>query len=364
MKIESIEYIPTAIERKEEFKIATGSSKTAENVLVKVEGEGEVGWGNAAPNSVTGETTESILKSLRQMKDMLEDRDIEIEEVWEELRKKLPKRPTALAGLDIALHDLRGKLEGKRIFEMFGGKEAGALTDRTMGIMPRDDTVEHASEYVKKGFKALKIKIGLNLMEDAGRISAVREEVGPDIDMWVDANQGYSVQEAITLCQKVEPLDIQFVEQPVKESDLRGLKRVAQETNIPIMADEAMKGPESAEEICSQGMADMVNIKLMKCGGITGGRKIAEIIENHNIDAMVGCMSETVPSIAAAVHLHMSSDNIKYADLDGHFMLSENIATALEFRDSKHFVSKSDGLGISVDRDKIERYRMDLEATR
>ncbi|MGM0405498.1 MAG: mandelate racemase/muconate lactonizing enzyme family protein [Thermoplasmatota archaeon] len=362
MKIEKLEYIPIAIDRSQVFKIATGSELTAENVMVKVHGEGKVGWGNASPNSVTDETTESILKAIKAMKKDIEGRDIEIEEFWMEQREKVPDDMAALAGVDIALYDLKAKIEGKRVFELFDGREKGIVTDRTIGIMERGETVQHAREFMDQGFKALKVKIGLDLYEDIRRLKAIRDEVSPTLDMWVDANQGYTVKEALSLCQKLNDLDIVFIEQPVMVGDEEGLKEVSNRSNIPIMADESIKDYKDAERICYGDMADLINIKLMKCGGITGGRKIVEVLEDYGINAMVGCMGEVVPSLAAAAHLHMTSGNIRYADLDSHFMLKEAVTSGFEFKNGKLWTMDQPGLGFDVSEDKIEEYRMELDA--
>jgi len=361
MKIDSIDTIPIGIDRNEVFKISTGSSLTAENVMIKVTSEDEEGWGNASSNGVTGETIESILKALRSMRSRTEGEEIDIKENWKDISEELPKDPAALAGFDIALYDLKGKLEGKSIADMIGGSSDGIITDRTIGHMTKSETVEHARTFVDKGFQALKIKIGLGLMEDVKRVRAVREEVGEDIDIWVDANQAFTPEESITLCQKLKESDIKFVEQPVKVDDIDGLKKVTEETDIPIMADETIKGPNMAERICKEEIADMINIKLAKCGGLTGGRKIVDIMEEYGVDGMVGCMGETSVSIAAGAHLYNSTPNLKYADLDSHFMLSDNIASGLEFRDGKLWISDEPGLGMKVDEKKLEKYRIDLE---
>ncbi len=361
MKIDKMEIIPIAIDRDEVFRISTGSSLTAENVLVKLTSGDNIGWCNSTPNGVTDETTESILKALNIMKKEIEGEDIEIEETWSKLHEKHRKDPSALAGLDMALYDLKGKIEGKKVFELFDGKEEGVKTDRTIGLMTVSEAREHAQEYMKQGFKAIKIKVGLGLLEDIRRVSAVREEVGEDIDIWVDANQAYKPEEAITFAEKMKSLNIEFIEQPVHVDDLEGMKKVTQESKVPIMADETIKDYKMAEKICEEGIADMVNIKLMKCAGITGGRKIVDVIEKHDVDAMVGCMGETTPSIAGGTHFNLSSENVKYADLDSHFMLSDNIAEGLEFKDGLLQVSKRPGLGIEVDEQKVDEYLMDLE---
>ncbi len=359
--VDRVDIFPVAIDRDEVFRISTGSSLTAENVLVRIKSGNEEGWGNSSANSVTDETVESILKALNVMRTEIENSTIDIEENWKKMREKLPDDPAALAGLDIALYDLAGKLRGEKVYEMFQGVKDGISTDRTIGLMTESETREHAKEFMKRGFKAIKIKIGLGLMEDIRRIRAVREEGGEELKIWVDANQAFTPEESITLCQKIADLDIKFVEQPVKVNDLEGLKKVTSQTDIPIMADETVKGPEMAEKICVEGLADMINIKLAKCGGLTGGRKIIDIMEEYDVEGMVGCMGETSVSIAAGAHLFNSSSKLKYADLDSHFMLSDNIATGLDFKDGKLWISKENGLGMKVNEKKVEKYSMDIE---
>ncbi len=361
MKIDDVKTYPVTMDRDEVFKIATGSSLAAENVHVKISAENYEGWGNASPNSVTEETTDSILKSLNIMKKKVTSKELDIEKIWKEMTEIFPKDPAAVAGLDIALNDLKGKLEDKPVCGLYGGERTGVLTDRTISIWPYQETVDHAKRYVEQGFKALKMKIGLDLFEDIRRVRAVREEVGDSIRIWVDANQGYKVEEAITLCEKLADLDVELIEQPVNKDDLDGLKRVTHESAIPIMADEAVKDHNMAEKICSEEIADMVNIKLMKCGGITGGRKIIEVLEEYGVDAMVGCMGEDVPAIAAGTHLHLTSSRITHADLDSHFMLPDRIAGGLDFKEGYLYVSEKPGLGIDVFKDKLERYRLDVE---
>lgn len=353
--------IPIKIDLREVFRISTGSSVAVESVIVKVESDGKIGWGNATANGVTNESIDSILKALKKMKSKTEDKQVDIEENWKDIQKDLPNDPSALAGFDIALYDLKGKLEGDSIVEIIGGTMEGIITDRTIGHMSKKETVEHAREFVDKGFKALKIKVGLGLTEDVKRVKAVREEVGANIDIWVDANQAFTPEESITLCKKLNDLNIEFVEQPVEVNNLEGLKKVTTETNIPIMADETVKGPEMAKKICAEKIADMINIKLVKSGGLTGGRKIAEIMEKNDVEGMVGCFGEPSISMAAGAHLYQSYPNLKYADLDGHFMLSENIASGLDFIDGKIWTSDKPGLGVNVDEEKINKCMIEVK---
>ncbi|UCE38147.1 MAG: dipeptide epimerase [Thermoplasmata archaeon] len=325
MNIKKIDFFPVQSERKEPFIIATGSSNIAHNIIVKVITNDGVGIGNACPNSVTKETPETILMALKIFSDELKGENIDdIEEINTKMDSLLERNPSAKAGVDIALYDLHGKIKGMPVFEIFGKKKEKMLTDMTIGIMDLEATINHAVEYKNRGFKALKIKIGLDKVEDVKRIKATREAVGEDMIIRVDANQGYDVNTAIEILKEIEPYNIEQVEQPVKWDDLAGLKEVKDNSPIPITADESVKTKEDAFKLAQGKCADKINIKLMKCGGITKALEINKIAEENGLNTMIGCMSENRISISAGLHFALSQENVRYADLDSHFSLIDD----------------------------------------
>jgi o-succinylbenzoate synthase len=350
MKIRKIEYKLIESQRKEPFVIATGSSNIARNIIVKIITDEGMGIGNACPNSVTGETHETIQMACKLFADKLVDEDPEdIEGINNKMDDILERNPSAKAGVDIALYDLMAKKSGQPVFEIFGKKKDKILTDMTIGIMGTKDAVEHAVHYREQGFKALKIKIGLDHVEDIKRIGMIREAVGEDVIIRVDANQGYDVKTAIEVLSKIEPFNIEQVEQPVKWDDIWGLKEVKENSTIPITADEAVKTIEDAKMIIESGCADNINIKLMKCGGLTKALEINRIASENGIPTMIGCMGENKISIAAGVHFAISQENVKYADLDSHFsFIDENIKGGFSFEVGFLVPKKVPGLGIEM----------------
>jgi o-succinylbenzoate synthase len=349
MKIKKIECYHVQCPRKEPFIIATGSSNVANNIIVKVEGDEGFGIGNACPNSVTKETPESILNALKIFSQQLEKEDVEdIQGVNDRMDSILGGNPSAKAGIDIALHDLKGKIEELPVHKMLGGKKDRILTDMTIGIMPIQETVEHAIQYKEKGFKALKIKIGLDKVEDEKRIKAVREAIGKEIIIRVDANQGYDVKTAIEVISAIEPYDIEQIEQPVKWDDLKGLAEVKRHSAIPITADEAVKTKEDVIKTIEKDCADKINIKLMKCGGITKALEINRIAEKNGLETMIGCMSENRISIAAGLHFALAQENVRYADLDSHFSLIDD-KTNGGFIFEKGYLVPLERVGFGVD---------------
>jgi o-succinylbenzoate synthase len=322
MKIKKVEYVHVQSKRKEHFVIATGSSNVAHNVIVKIITDEGIGIGNACPNSVTKETHETILMALKIFSNELVGEDAgDIVEINSKMDSILEKNPSAKAGVDIALYDLKGKIEGQPVYKMLGKSKDKILTDMTIGIMNLEDAVEHAVRYKNEGFKALKVKIGLDKDKDVERVRAIREVVGESIIIRVDANQGYDVKTAVEVLRRIEPYNIEQVEQPVKWDDLGGLKEVKMQSQIPITADEAVKTKGDALRVIEYGAANKINIKLMKCGGFTKALEINQIAEENGIETMIGCMSENRISISAGLHFALSKENVRYADLDSQFSL-------------------------------------------
>lgn len=351
MIIKKIEYFHVRCQRKEPFVIATGSSNVANNVIVKVVADEGIGIGNACPNSVTMETTESILKALKILSDELVGEDAgEINWINERMDSLAENNPSAKVGIDIALYDLKGKVKGQPVYKLLGKKKEKVLTDMTIGIMDKDEAVERAIRYKEEGFKALKIKIGLDMEKDIDRIRAVRETVGEDMIIRVDANQGYDVGSAIEVVEAIEPYNIEQIEQPVIWDDLEGLREVRRHSSIPITADEAVKTKEDALKVVEKNCADKINIKLMKCGGLTKALEINRVAEGNGLETMIGCMSENRISIAAGLHFALSQENVRYADLDSHFTLLDDMTKGgFTFEDG--YLVPLDRAGFGVDAD-------------
>lgn len=222
------------------------------------------------------------------------------------------------------------------------------LTDMTIGIESKEITVKRALKHYKEGFRALKIKVGLDLEGDVKRVAAVRDAVGPKVQLRVDANQGYTVDQAVVFCEAMKTLDVVLVEQPVKAEDYAGLKKVKERSPVPIMADECVKDVADARRVIKDHAVDLINIKLMKSAGIHDAIAINRLAAEAGIGTMVGCMGEIQLSIAAGLHFVLSSDNVRFADLDSHFNVVDDPSSGLEFSDGRLCAPDKTGLGISV----------------
>jgi L-alanine-DL-glutamate epimerase-like enolase superfamily enzyme len=263
--------------------------------------------------------------------------------------------PAAKAAIDIALHDILGKTVKKSLFMVMGGYRTQVLTDITLGIKSPKEMAKDAAKAVKRGFKALKVKVGVNPTEDVERLRLIREAVGEEIQLRIDANQGWKPKQAIEALNKMEKFNIQFAEQPVPAENLKGLIEVKKNSPIPIMADESVHSPQDAIRLIQAEAVDLINIKLMKSGGILKGRKIAEIAEAANIPCMIGCMGESEIGIAAGAHLAAAVRNIQYADLDSDILLKDKLVKkgGTKVKNSMRIFPKQHGLGIKELNEKL-----------
>jgi L-alanine-DL-glutamate epimerase-like enolase superfamily enzyme len=174
--------------------------------------------------------------------------------------------------------------------------------------------------------------------------------VGEEIEIRIDANQGWTPEQAVKVLDKIEEFDIQFAEQPVSAEDLEGLRYVRETSNIPVMADESVHSPEDVLRLVEAKAVDLVNIKLMKSGGILKGRKIAAVAEAAGIPCMIGCMGESGLGIAAGAHLAAAVKNVQYTDLDSDLLLRDKLVQkgGVTIEDSKRTFPNRDGLGIGA----------------
>ncbi|MCX8173326.1 MAG: dipeptide epimerase [Thermoplasmata archaeon] len=327
MRIERIEFEIVEIPRRKMFVIATGSSDRYTGVIVKLHTDGGiVGVGEASPSrGVTGETPETVCALLPEIEKKIKGLHIEEYEKIRERLNSIKGNSAAKAGVEIAINDALGKEAGLPVAKLLGLYRERIPTSITIGIESREETLKDAERLLGEGAKVLKVKIGLNWMEDIERLKALRERFGYGFRIRVDANQGYSVKTAIKVVREIEPLDIEFIEQPVKWYDVAGLAEVTRASPIPVMADEAVHDADDLLKLAKARACDMVNIKLMKCGGIREAYLIAHLAERLGMECMIGCMSETRVGISAGTHAALGIKNIHYADLDGHIDLEGDV---------------------------------------
>ncbi len=351
MRLDDIAWAVHETPRREPFVIASGSATTATNVIVRMESGSLVGYGSACPNSVTKETKESIVAALGVLVRELRGREFAKGiDLADAMDRAAAGNPAAKAGIDIAFHDLRAQERGVPLYRFLGGGRRDRMaTDLTIGIMDLESGVSKARQAVRDGFRALKVKVGVDPAKDLERLRAIREAVGPAIEIRVDGNQGFSLETATAFAKAMEPLGVVLFEQPLPLADLNGMKLLTAASPVLVMADEMVLTAKDAMRVRWGECARAVNLKLMKHGGLQRASEVNTVCEAAGFPTMVGCMGESVVSIAAGLALALASPNVKWADLDSHFNLVLDVADPLRFEGGELVAPAGPGLGVRVD---------------
>lgn len=325
MKITRVSIWTENLELTEPYTIAYQTFDHAPMVFVKLETDAAIlGWGCCAPDpEVTGETAATVERSLRDTaQPLLEGSDpLRRTCLLEELRTTLNSMPTARAGISMALFDLLGKQANLPVWKILGGYRERIRTSVTIGILDLPSTLEKARFWLSQGFDCLKIKGGLSVESDIERVIRLREELGPDIELRFDANQGYTLEEALHFIRQTRPADLELLEQPTAKDQPDLMAALVKKGRVPIMADESLVRLKDAFKIARDEVADLLNVKLMKVGGLDEAVNVSAVARAAGLELMVGCMDETALGIAAGLHFALSRSNIAYADLDGHLEL-------------------------------------------
>ena len=353
MKIIQAMAIPVELQLKEPFAIANETIEVADNILIRLETEtGIIGWGCSTPDAVTSETKDTVLRNFEAAKRLVIGCDpTRINLLNFALDSDIKGNSSLKAGINMALYDIIGKMAGIPLFRLLGGYREKIATSVTIGLNNTNLMVEKAKQIVSDGFKFIKIKCGINADDDIENIIAISEAVGPTIKLRLDANEGYSVEEALRIVKTLEKnaVAIEMLEQPTKADYLYSLKDVARQCSVPIMADETALTLRDSFKLVRLEIADMINIKLMKIGGITNAIKANALAELADVPVMVGCMNESMAAMSAGVHFACAFRNVEYADLDSALDFANDVAKGgARYEDGYVIPSERPGLGIEV----------------
>jgi L-alanine-DL-glutamate epimerase-like enolase superfamily enzyme len=329
-----------------------------ENAVVRIETEdGLVGLGAGSPGEhVTGETFEACVSALTTGNlDWLRGRDVRtLPALCRESAERFPLTPAARASVDIALHDLLARRAGLPLVEVLGRAHEALPTSITIGIKPLAETLAEADEYLGRGFRILKVKIGDALEEDLERLVRLRERVGGRAAIRVDANVGYTIEETARFFERAATsrLDLELVEQPVAREEFEGVRGLPWPSRRKIAADESLHGEGDALALAGppgDPACGIYNIKLMKCGGVWPALRIAAIAETAGVALMWGCMDESRISIAAALHAAFASPATRYLDLDGSLDLARDVVErGFTLEDGVMRTTGQPGLGVTL----------------
>ena len=326
------------------FEIATDVKNTAEVFIVEAREGDKVGFGSGTPAKSLADYPKKCAKQLEIASSSLYDSEQYFEDqTWIEIRKESPSAATAI---DIAMWDLLSKQEGISLTRLFGGNIQNVETDATIDIKPPAEAHEEAKRLVDEGFKTIKIKVGTRISDDLARVKTIREAVGPRVKLFVDANGGFDKDMALKFWSQTSKYDLEFFEQPVPADKLADSAELRKKHGMKICADESIIDEESLQKVINSEAADVINIKLMKCGGLSSALEMEKMLRNAGLELMIGCMGDVGFSIAAAAHL-ASSKKAEHVDLDSHLNI-EPVCNGPEVKKGSLLITDEPGLGVNL----------------
>jgi L-alanine-DL-glutamate epimerase-like enolase superfamily enzyme len=338
------------------FKTALRSVNEVHELVIFIEtNTGLIGYGSASATAViTGDVIDSMRAALELLLPRLLGKSLrDFNALLRTVHQGVVHHNSLKAALEIALYDLRAQQMGLPLYQFLGGGEPQLKTDVTISVNRIDVMLADVRRALAEGFDSLKIKLGGHTWEDdVASVLAIRQAVGPNVALRLDANQGWTPKHAVLVIQAIEKagVAIELVEQPVKAADLAGLKFVTDHTLTPILADEAVFSVRDALQVLSSQSADLINIKLMKAAGISQAIEIANLARLHHKTCMMSCMLEGVISVTAAAHFAVAFDEVvAYIDLDGpQLCASSPVEGGMTMQGPWIHLPEAPGLGITA----------------
>ncbi|MBW1971473.1 MAG: hypothetical protein JRI44_01355 [Deltaproteobacteria bacterium] len=316
-KIKNIKTDVIKVPLKKTWKISLYSAGVRYHIVVQIETENGIkGYGEVSPSpAFMGEEARIIKNVIDQFlaPQLIGSDPFDMELIHSQMDKAIQGNGAAKAAIDIALYDLQGKILDIPVYMLLGGKYRSEIPlTWVVSIQDINSALEEAERFIKIGIKTIKIKIGTDPKRDIALIEELRNRYGNTINIRVDANQGYRVDEAVRVLDKMESFDLDAIEQPVAAWDLEGMQYLANSLKTPIMADESVFSLEDAYKVIKMRAADIINIKIGKVGGIYPAKKIAAIAQAANIPITIGSNLELGIGSAASIHFGISTKNVLY----------------------------------------------------
>jgi L-alanine-DL-glutamate epimerase-like enolase superfamily enzyme len=318
--------------------------------------DGAEGYGEARESlQITGETAAGLRAAIERVlaPAVIGHDAADLEGLHRRMEAAAAFNTAAKSALDMAAVDAVGRSLGVPACVLLGGAPRGEIaSSKAISVAETEAMVAQARRVVAAGFGTLKIKTGVNAAKEIAAIRAIREAVGPTVHLKLDANQGWTLPEAVRFLAEVERCDIQMVEQPLPAWDLVGSAELRRRTPIPVMLDEGVKSIHDAIRAIEAGACDYINIKLLKSGGLYPATKLVAVAESAGIACQVGTLDTSIGS-AAGVHLVHARPAIRFAEINGPGRLEFDVASGFNLSDGKASVAAGPGLGILPDVERL-----------
>jgi muconate cycloisomerase len=374
MHIASVEVFPVRLPLKGVLTLPRGPSRSLEEgkrvALVKVtDSDGNVGWGESGPSRRwSAETLESCVSSLRNyLAPAVIGHDVfDIAGLHARMNQELavgldPGQPIAKCAIDLAVHDLIGKRLGINVQSWLGAKRADSVPlARLVSAGSPEEAARITEEAHAQGYRGFKVKVGHHKALDAEIVKAVVQSAHGGY-VWADANQGYTLEEALRMCRAMEPLGITLFEQPVAMNDAYAMKKLLSASSLTIALDEAAVGLPFVIDLIRREAVEGLAIKVSKVGGLHYARQMCDLALNAGLTLVGSGLMDAPIGFAASVHLFAAYGIRLPVDLNGpQFIAEDYLAEPLPVRDQVAYVPTAPGLGVAVDEDKVRRFALPL----
>ncbi len=354
LTISQIDLFALSIPLIEPFIISLGTLSHAENVVVQIRTrEGISGWGECSPfKSINGESAGTCLVAGKDLAEILLHQDpLDISSRIADMDRLYYGNNSIKSAFDMALYDIAAQYAGLPLYKFLGGEKNKTIeTDYTVSLGNPAKMAADALLIKQKGFPAVKVKVGEGGSKDVERIRAIREAVGYEIPIRIDANQGWLPEEAIATLKALEPYRIQHCEEPIPRYDFMELPGIRNQSPIPIMCDESCGDPYELKRLIKLKACDRINIKLGKSGGIFKALQMISMAEKAGMKIQIGAFLESRLAMTAFAHLALCSPDIIYFDFDTALMFSEDpVIEGIQYRENgKIEVPEIRGIGASL----------------
>jgi o-succinylbenzoate synthase len=361
LPIKSIGIYKLTIPLTEPFIISLGPQYDAESIIVIIKTDNYTGYGECSPYmSINGENLDTCFIVGQSLAKVLKGKNaLDIKACTEIMNKTIYANNSIKSAFDMALYDIASQHAEVPLYKFLGGKNDKTLvTDYTVSLNEAKKMAEDAAKYKQQGFPVIKVKLGESKHKDAERIHLIREAIGYEIPLRIDANQGWDVKTAIATLNELDRYNIQYCEEPIPRWDFMRLRKVKKKSPIPIMADETCCDHHDAKRLIGLKACDMINIKLGKSGGIYDALKIIALAEKAKMKMQVGAFMESRLGMTAFAHLALCSDDILHCDFDTPLMFTEDpVSGGLTYHENGVVkVTETPGLGATIEEDYLNRF--------